>query len=284
MSDSNSTAAVRAGSVYALQDRIQAISPELKLRNASWGVLFAIDGRRTAGQIREQLGFAEDFFTAAIEELEQKGLIKEQPVDAREFVANQARSGQSESRSLAEFLFSGTLLSSATASPVGEPVSREKYQAESEQKPAPASAPAPLTVGRPFTPLGADGSNHSGSGNIRPALTPLPTPTRQIAASAQPVAIDGAAAAVTAQTSAERRLSLQGVVDFILNRAVDSNAGQLDVYKVFIRINTRLLKRNGIHSLRFKEDRIITDPELQQAILSSVNRTLGVSCPESVFV
>ena len=81
-----------------------------------------------------------------------------------------------------------------------------------------------------------------------------------------------------------RRLSLKNVIEFILTRADDENAGQLDVYRVFIRVNTRLLKRNGVHSLRFEEDRVITDIELQDAILASVERTLGEACPTSVFM
>jgi hypothetical protein len=81
-----------------------------------------------------------------------------------------------------------------------------------------------------------------------------------------------------------RRLSLKNVIDFIIHNAADLNAGQLDVYRVFIRVNTQLLKRNGIHSLRFTDDRVITDPELQDAILQSVDRTLGLSCPDDVFI
>jgi hypothetical protein len=87
-----------------------------------------------------------------------------------------------------------------------------------------------------------------------------------------------------ASASSRKRLSLKNVIEFILTRADDVNAGQLDVYRVFIRVNTRLLKRNGVHSLRFEEDRLITDAELQDAILNSVERTLGIPCPPAVFV
>ena len=82
----------------------------------------------------------------------------------------------------------------------------------------------------------------------------------------------------------ERRLSLKALMQFILERAQDSTVGQLDIYRVFIRVNTKLMRRNGIHTLRFEEDHLISDPELQNAILSSVQKTLGLSCPQSVFV
>ena len=79
-------------------------------------------------------------------------------------------------------------------------------------------------------------------------------------------------------------LSLKAVMRFILDRASDLNAGQLDVYRVFIRVNTKLLKRNGIHTLRFEEDRLISDPELQSAIVAAIQKTLGLRCPQDVFV
>lgn len=47
---------------------------------------------------------------------------------------------------------------------------------------------------------------------------------------------------------------------------------------------SELLKRNGIETLRFTEDRLVTDPELEQAIVRSVKKTLGLECPDSVWV
>jgi hypothetical protein len=73
-------------------------------------------------------------------------------------------------------------------------------------------------------------------------------------------------------------------MQFILDRATDLTAGQLDVYRVFIRVNTGLLKRNGITTLRFQDDRLIQDPELQEAITQSVEKTLGLQCPREVYV
>jgi hypothetical protein len=64
----------------------------------------------------------------------------------------------------------------------------------------------------------------------------------------------------------------------------DVNAGQLAVYRVFMRVDTKLLKRNGITSLRFQEDRIVSDAELEEAVLGSTRKALGVGCPDDVFV
>jgi hypothetical protein len=51
-----------------------------------------------------------------------------------------------------------------------------------------------------------------------------------------------------------------------------------------IRVDTRLLIRNGITTLRFQDDRLISDPELQQAITSNVEKILGLECPQTVYV
>jgi hypothetical protein len=78
-------------------------------------------------------------------------------------------------------------------------------------------------------------------------------------------------------------MSLQSVIQFILSQNPDPTAGQLATYRVFMGINTQLLKRNGITSLRFQDDRLITDPELQAAIATNIQKVLNVNCPEEVF-
>lgn len=82
-----------------------------------------------------------------------------------------------------------------------------------------------------------------------------------------------------------RKMNLKAVMNFITNHVGgDANAGQLAVYRVFMRVDTKLLKRNGITSLRFQEDRIVSDPELEEAVLGSTRIALGVGCPDDVFV
>jgi hypothetical protein len=84
--------------------------------------------------------------------------------------------------------------------------------------------------------------------------------------------------------SVSRSLSLRALMNLIERQAGSREAGQLDIYRVFVRIDTPLLKRNGIETLRFAEDRLISDPELEQALVRSVKKTLGLDCPENVWV
>ncbi len=79
-------------------------------------------------------------------------------------------------------------------------------------------------------------------------------------------------------------LSLRAVMRFVVAQARDADAGQLDVYRTFVRLDPQLLKRNGITTLRFEEDRLLTDPDLQRALLQSVEHVVGRSCPPEVFV
>ncbi len=84
-------------------------------------------------------------------------------------------------------------------------------------------------------------------------------------------------------TPTVRAMSLQSVIQFILNQNPDPTAGHLATYQVFMGINTDLLKRNGITSLRFQDDRFITDTELQTAIRENIQKVLKVACPEQVY-
>ena len=79
-------------------------------------------------------------------------------------------------------------------------------------------------------------------------------------------------------------LSLRAVMRFVVAQARDADAGQLDVYRAFVRLDPQLLRRNGITTLRFEEDRLLTDPDLKLALLRSVEQVVGRSCPPEVFV
>ncbi|HEY2324065.1 MAG TPA: hypothetical protein VGJ82_14505 [Thermoanaerobaculia bacterium] len=83
---------------------------------------------------------------------------------------------------------------------------------------------------------------------------------------------------------ASRKLSLRALMNLIERQAGNRDAGQLDIYRVFVRVDTLLLKRNGIETLRFTEDRFVSDPELERAIVRSVKKTLGLDCPENLWV
>ncbi|HEX3527004.1 MAG TPA: hypothetical protein VH988_08050 [Thermoanaerobaculia bacterium] len=79
-------------------------------------------------------------------------------------------------------------------------------------------------------------------------------------------------------------LSLLAVMRFVAEQSRDADAGQLDIYRAFVRVNPQLLRRNGITTLRFEEDRLLTDPDLQEALLASVQHVVGRPCPPEVFV
>ena len=85
-------------------------------------------------------------------------------------------------------------------------------------------------------------------------------------------------------TATPPSMSLRAVMRFITAQTPGSDAGQLDVYRAFVRVSPRLLKRNGITTLRFEDDRLVSDPDLQQEILASVQHVVGKPCPPDVFV
>jgi hypothetical protein len=89
---------------------------------------------------------------------------------------------------------------------------------------------------------------------------------------------------MSTRVTAARGLSLRALLTFIRSRAADETAGQLDVYRAFLRVDPDLLKQHGITTLRFEDDRVVHDAELQRRIVHSVESTLGVRCPAEVFV
>ena len=116
------------------------------------------------------------------------------------------------------------------------------------------------------------------------AFEPLAEPKDESSSTPNPAASTESGGTAEEGDSVPRRLSLKALMQMILDRAPDLDSGQLDIYRVFIRVDTRLLKRHGIHTLRFTEDHQIADPELEAAIATSLEQTLGLSIPESVFV
>lgn len=112
-----------------------------------------------------------------------------------------------------------------------------------------------------------------------PSFLPLELP-----AAPAPSGRSAAPAERRPEAAPQKALSLKALMQFILGRAGDPQSGQLDVYRVFIRVSSKLLQKNGITTLRFQEDRLIEDPELQHALLASCEKALGVPCPPEVFV
>jgi hypothetical protein len=80
------------------------------------------------------------------------------------------------------------------------------------------------------------------------------------------------------------RISLRALMDVLMRRAPDADSGQLDVYRTFLRVDPELLRRNGIVTLHFEDDRVVSDPELLEAIVVSTERTLGGPVPARIYL
>lgn len=132
--------------------------------------------------------------------------------------------------------------------------------------PAPAPVPQPEAANAPEPP--------------RPKLREVARP----AFGFKPLPLPGQQKENGSMSSASRKLSLRALMNLIERQAGSREAAQLDIYRVFVRVDTLLLKRNGIETLRFAEDRLISDPELEQALVRSVKKTLGLDCPEDMWV
>jgi DNA-binding MarR family transcriptional regulator len=81
----------------------------------------------------------------------------------------------------------------------------------------------------------------------------------------------------------QRPMKLRALIEFLVGRAESPEQGQLDVYRTFLRVDADLLRGQGITTLRFEDDRVVSDAELVRSICESVRKTTGAECPESVF-
>lgn len=265
---------IRPGTVFQIARELRQLPESLKLRNLEWGLLFAITGEHTVAQLGTHFGLAPAERDAAFARLQAKGLIQERELSLSQYLRAAATLGDDQPKSLARFLRAGSALgATAPAAAVPAPAT-----------PGPAAkAPAKTT---PTTPTPTVKAPRASEEAIITRAVPVPSrgdiSFQPLSSPPKPAAPATPARAGTAPASP--RLSLKALMRFILDRAGDLNAGQLDIYRVFIRVNTRLLKRNGITTLRFEDDHLISDPELQAALTSSLRKTLGLGCPREVFV
>jgi|CXWL01.1.fsa_nt_gi hypothetical protein len=250
-SEATPSLSTRGSAVYALTRSFDNLPPDLRLRSADWGVLFAITGRHTVGQIGEQLGLTAAERDRAFARLRAAGLLVERDLALDEYLRAAAASGDPEPRTFAELLRGGIVKPTAKSTPAG-PTSSAPARPTAAASPSAAAATrtTPRLAPPPFQPL------------------PLPEPTSMPMNDPSPA----------------RGLSLRALMRFIVDRAADVDAGQLDVYRSFIRLDPKLLRQHGITTLRFEDDRVVRDPELLGEIVSSVEQTLGVRCPPDVFV
>ena len=252
---------IRPGCVFELRRDLASLDQGLRLRNIEWGVLFALTGEHTVAQIGDYLALEEFERDRVFERLLDSGLIAEPepPSTAPTPPPPPPRSPSREVHDPPD-------LAQVTRA---VPIVRQQTMAPSP----PSAAPVAHDQLVPFEPLSAAPAKTASSRSPLSETTSNPAKAPRFSAEEPPMV-----------KNFERRLSLKALMQFILERAQDSTVGQLDIYRVFIRVNTKLMRRNGIHTLRFEEDHLISDPELQNAILSSVQKTLGLSCPQSVFV
>ena len=275
--------------VYELCQNLSDLPETLRLRSLEWGVLFSVTGRHTVAQIGDLLGVPPALRDATFARLLDGGLLKERPLSYGEYVRAAATAGDEEPRSLAEFLRSGATW----------PAEARDTAVIRTVEAGPPSQEAPLAAAeRVLLKDMSDGYD--------PTVTrAVPTVSRDEVLAFKPLASpavesgepeDVAGSPTSAEDSVidkekkpdtngePKRMSLRALMGYILDRAPDLNSGQLDIYRVFIRVDTKLLKRNGITTLRFKEDCPVDDPELQAAIQTSLQATLGLSCPQQVFI
>lgn len=109
---------IRGSAVYALTRSFDNLPPDLRLRSADWGVLFAITGRHTVGQIGEQLGLTTAERDRAFARLRTAGLLVERDLALDEYLRAAAASGDPEPRTFAELLRGGIV------KPTAKPPSR----------------------------------------------------------------------------------------------------------------------------------------------------------------
>lgn len=113
----------------------------------------------------------------------------------------------------------------------------------------------------------------------KPAAPASPIPFQPLAAGGQ----DHTRETAPMSGSAPKTLNLGGLVRFIASRDKDSSSGQLAVYRVFMGVNTALLRDAGIHSLRFDDNVTVSNAALIEAISKSVQKNLGIPIPEHLF-
>ncbi|MEM6455450.1 MAG: helix-turn-helix domain-containing protein [Acidobacteriota bacterium] len=297
---------IGAGIVYERLRPIDALPSDLRLRNLEWGVLFALDGRQTVAEVSARFGLDPARCQAAFATLEQHGLIAERALTRDEYVRAMATVPDDDDapKTRAAFLQQG--LAAGAAPAADPPAADDPPPAEDPPSADPPAAvddlddvaPDGQTRAVPVVPVGfqpLDAPAEAPSANDTHELIIEPQEGDAVAMASRSTAIptvppapappeDAAPEPRPEDVAPSRRLSLKALMQAIMDRAPDLTVGQLDIYRVFIKVNTALLRRNGITTLRFADDRLVTDPELQQAITSSLESTLGMRCPRHVFV
>jgi hypothetical protein len=259
--------------VYQLKRPLAELPENLRLRNQEWGVLFAVTGEHSCAQIATLLRMTPEERDRVFGRLAAIGLIEERPLSYGEYLRALASWRDDEPKPLAAFLRGGAAMAPAGGAAPIPPVGKRPAP---PPPPPVVTADSDLNITRALPTFDRRQVVAAGEPPI-PAFLPLEPIAPAAAAAPRPEAAPPDAAR-------KKTLSLKALMQLILGRAGDPQSGQLDVYRVFIRVNTKLLQKNGITTLRFQEDRLIEDPELQHALVASFEKALGVPCPPEVFV
>ena len=275
--------------VYQLKRSLSELSESLRLRNHEWGVLFAITGEHSCAQIGQLLSLDNEERDRVFTRLAAGGLIEERPLNYGEYLRAVASFRDEEPKPLAAFLRGGQAMPRAAAAAAAGAPPAAPPSPRSPAGPGVVSPALPPVVRRPAPIRPPDVLTADSDLNVTRAL---PTITRQqliettVGEALAPtfLPLEPVTALPAPPATARGSLSLKALMQLILGKAADRESGQLDIYRVFIRVNTKLLQRNGITTLRFQDDRLIDDPELQSAITTSFEKALGFPCPPEVFV
>lgn len=244
--------------VFQLAKPPEELPANLRLTSGTWAVLFSLSGRHSVAQIGAQLGLSPEARDRAFDELLSAGLLVERRLSLPEYLRSIGTTDDPERKTFAAFL-RGAPARPAAVPPIG-PATGELTQSGSPSG-ATVSAPAPaISLPRergpalPVTPF-----------------RPLALPEEEIPMNPPP-------------TVRPRGLNLRALNQLFFDRAASPEQAQLDIYRVYLRIDAQVLKGAGITTLKFEEDRVVDDPNLIARLAASAAETLGSPLPEGVWV
>ncbi len=246
---------MRKGTIFKVNTTLHDIPVDLELRNVEWGLLLAVDGKHTVAQLQHAFELSDEEMITALHALLATGLLDEVTVSLSSYLHAQSTVDHDQPKTFDKFLSGAAIGLDEVPADLG--------QDEDELAPPEVTTDTDQQEDTEVysSRLSASPASFSASAS---SFRPLSNPKQNL----EPMS---------------KRLSLRKVIQFILDRAVDENSGQLDVYRVFVPIDTTLLKRNGINSLHFDDDHIIEDEELCEALEGSIKNTLGVQFPNEAY-
>lgn len=252
-----SSGSILATAVYQLASRPEGLPANLRLPSCAWAVLFSLSGRHSVAQIGAQLGLTPEVRDRAFGDLLAENLLVERRLSMAEYLRSAGTIDDDERRTFGAFL-RGAPARPAAVAPVG-PAIEEHPDAEAD---AAHGSPAAETF---------DSASRSKAPSLPvPAFRPLALPEEETSMNRPP-------------SHAPRTLNLRVLNRLFFDRSASAEQAQLDIYRVYLRVDAKLLRRAGVTTLRFEEDRLVDDPELVERLAQSAAEALGAPLPESVW-